>query len=690
MRNFAVCLGLGLALQACSEDRKPAHEGQPNVPGHSTLFDETALNPKVDPCDDFYQFACGGWLKTYQLPADESSHSKQSSGLDDAAEKALGDELARLTALGSGTLNPMQAKLVAFYNSCMDTQANASTQSQVLDADFGSVANVQTSEQLAKEVARLQGIGAGALFGFGSWVSVLNSKMEGAGLSPGGFSLPNKDFYLSTDPDMVEIQAGFRKHVAKMFVIRGAAQADADAKAQVVWAIEKALAEKTLDRDQEANQPELQVNVTKVEDLLAKAPHFDWQTFFTATKTPGFVEINVSQPAALAALDALLAARPIADIKTYLEWRVLHAAAPATSGALEDEDFQFWQKTLNGQDQPQARWKTCTDAVEARLPDLASQLFIERYPDAEAIKARALKTIGAIENQFNKDLDTLTWLDDTTRTRAREKLGKVTGKVGYPDKFRTYDTLEVNKDSYLVSDRSGAAFDFTEDLARINQPTDRSRWQMGAWVANAYYEPTDNSINFPLGAMIPPIFDVQASDGLNLGSFGASWVGHELTHGFDANGRKFDGEGNLKDWWTDASAKNFNDRIACLIDQANKYELSQIPGLFVNGSATITENLADQGGMKIGWLAYRELADSRPPASPIAGYNEDQQFFIAYAQGWCEKRTDQSLKHLVLSNEHPPEEFRTNAVIMNEPGFEKVFSCKPGSRMAPVKRCSVW
>jgi endothelin-converting enzyme/putative endopeptidase len=322
------------------------------------------------------------------------------------------------------------------------------------------------------------------------------------------------------------------------------------------------------------------------------------------------------------------------------------------------------------------------------MREAIGQLFVSKYPDADSIRARAQGVITEIEKQFDQDLSALDWLDDSTRTAARAKLAKVASKVGYPSKWDSYGALEVGSDSYLALKFSAASFAFLEDMSKIDQPTDRTHWDMGVWVANAYYDPPGNSMNFPLGALLPPVFDVAASDGLNYGSFGASWVGHELTHGFDSGGRKYDGDGNLRDWWSTDAATRFQQRVQCLVDQASRYEV--LPGLFVNGAATITENLADQGGMKIGYLAYRELSASRAPAAPIAGMNEDQQFYVAYAQGWCAKRTEQSLRRVVQTDPHPPEEFRVNGVIMNQPGFEKAFSCRSGDRMAPVNRCAVW
>jgi putative endopeptidase len=650
------------------------------------ILDLKAIDTTVDPCEDFYHYACGTWIKNFQLPEDRVSYNRQTDGLGEETNLKLNAILADY-AKGQFKIQARYAKqLGEYYQSCMDTAAIEANAQKFVQKEFQLISSIRDLNDMAAVIAQLQLAGSGALFSFGSQPDYADSKQTISYLSQGGISFQDKSYYINTDAKSLEIIQHFTSHVLKMWIAAGESPEQAVKDAQIVLNFETILAQNSLATEDMQDSSKLN-HPMDLAGVQALNPKFPWAIYFKNLGIDDSGKINVATPDFFKSLDTLLASTSVEYLKTYLKWQVLHAYAGSLSQSFRDENFDFWSHYLSGAVAQPPRWKQCTLTLKATMPEALGEAYVNSFADPNAIRSFAEAMIQEIKQAFNSNLDTLTWLDTKTRDAAKVKLTQVTDKIGYPAKWKNYDTLKVTSD-FIENSQSAAIFASHDDLNKIGKPTDRTLWDMPSWEQNAYYNPPSNEMVFPLGALVPPIFDAGASLGANFGSIGGGWMGHELTHGFDSNGRRFDGAGNLHEWWTEQTSKEFDQRTQCLVDQGSRYEI--LPGLTVNGKQTLTENLADQGGVKMGYLALLTATAGKPPAPAVGAFNERQQYWLAYAQSWCSKETPEHIRALVATNVHPPAEFRTNTVLFNRPEFAKDFSCKAGSRMAPVNRCSVW
>jgi putative endopeptidase len=578
-------------------------------------------------------------------------------------------------------------QLDAFYASCMNTQVIDKKTPGFVQSEIKLINSIRNPRGLAENVARLQLQGVAVLFSFGSQTDYANSNLQISSLFQGGMSFQDKAYYFKRDAKSLEIRTRFIEHVQNVFVLAGESQAQALADARLVLKFETQLANKALATDelQDATALNHPVDIIAIKKTF---PNFAWDDFFSALqiKAPG--KINLATPDFFEAMNSILKNTPLGELKVYLKWQMLHAWAGSLAEKYRDENFAFWSNYMSGVKETSPRWKKCTRKVEATMTEALGEAFVNSFPNPAAVKSQASLMIQEIKTAFSENLESLDWLDIQTRDAAQQKLALVGDKVGFPAQWQKYGGLVISPDDFIANSRTIAVFASRKDLDKIGQATDRSLWDMAVWEKNAYYSPAANEMVFPLGALVPPIFDITASPGANYGSVGGGWMGHELTHGFDSDGRHFDGQGNLTNWWTAATAQQFEQRSQCLIDQADRYEV--IPGLFVRGQQTLTENLADQGGAKIGYQAWVKSAKGRAPAPAVGPFNEAQQFWLAYGQSWCTKETAERTAELVATDVHPPAEFRCNAVIFNRPEFARDFACKAGSRMAPANPCTVW
>jgi putative endopeptidase len=667
----------------------------PDILDESALKDGSTGRGNVAPCDDFYQFACGNWMDHTTIPSDRSSIYHQSSGLADQTDALLHTILLHYSK-GDFRVKSTYAKMLGDeYASCMARDKTATSSKAILRAELAKIAMIHDSQSLAEGVANLHLLGASAFFGLSSAADPNNSKETIAIASTGGMSLPDKDYYLNTDAKSLEIVAKFQAYIRALFVENGATADTAATAASQVFAIEKFLASKALSLD-ERNDPAKTNHPMSVTEFAALAPNFNWKAYFAALGLPNLSSLNVTEPVFYANIGTLLTKFTLAETKVYLEWLLIDRAANSTGPENEKLSFGFWNRYLNGQKTPKARWKDCTARVENSLGYALAEAYVGQL-DGAAIKARVEAMILQIKAAFADDLDRLAngqdaWMDQATEKAALEKLALLGQKVGAPDKWQDYDALKLGRVSFLENSLNISKYSSRRDLAKIGKPVDRSEWYMMPWEINAYYDPSTNEFNFPFGILQPPSFDLKASDGANLGAFGGGTIGHELTHGWDDDGRKYDGYGNIKDWWSPETKAQFETKSACYVEQANAYPIIVEGKTFtVNGAAIITENLADQGGVKLGYVALEKILQSRAPVAPWLGkYTENQTYWIAYAQSWCAKRSPESMRSLITTNPHPPEEFRVNGVLMNRPEFASDFGCKAGDRMVPAKRCSIW
>jgi putative endopeptidase len=643
----------------------------------------TSLDKSADPCVDFYQFACGGWIKNNPIPADQSIWSR-------FGELAERNRLELRGILESAAKAPNrdanEQKIGDYYSTCMDEAAIEKKGIAVLKPEFDRINALRDKSTLPALIAYLHGQGINGLFSFGSGADFKNAKQVIAQADQGGLSLPDRDYYLKDDPKSVELRKQYLHHVTNMFKLLGDAPDKAAAEATAVMNVEMALAKGSGDRV-ERREPERIYHKMPVAEWQSLTPDFNFARYLTSVGAPAMDSLNVVEPNFFKALAAELKSASMDDLKTYLRWQLVHSQTESLPKAFQDENFNFYGKTMQGAKEMRPRWKRCVAAVDSDLGEALGRVFVEKYYPPEA-KARTLKMVNQLEAALHQDITELPWMSEATKKQALIKLAAIQNKIGYPAKWRDYSALKIEAGDALGNSLRANAFEVHRQLAKIGKPLDKQEWQMTPPTVNAYYEPTENNINFPAGILQPPFYDFKADDALNFGGMGAV-IGHELTHGFDDQGALFDAEGNLHDWWTPADQKAFKERTQCIVNEYDQFVA--VDDVHVRGKLTLGENTADNGGLRIANMALmKSLADAAQQPEKIDGYTQEQRLFIGWGQIWCQNQTDQMARLLALNNEHSPGKYRANGVVQNMPEFQKAWGCKAGQPMVRENACHVW
>ncbi len=658
----------------------------PGLPvfGQTSGLDLGAIDRSINPCADFYQYACGGWLKNNPIPADESSWGR----FDELFQR--NQEILRGILEDSASHQERTAidqKIGGFYQSCMNENLVEQRGVSPLKAELDRISSVANRADLVDEVARLHARQVPAFFSFYSSPDPKDARMTLAGIDQGGLGLPEKDYYLRTDQRSEEIRKKYVAHVAKMFVLAGTPAGEAAKKASAVMTIETSLAKASMDVTARRDPQSLVHEMPKT-DLKQFGTQFDFNQYFTRIQSPGFTKLNVSVPDFVKGLDELLAKEEMSAVQHYLAWHYIHASARLLSKALVDENFDFYGRTLTGAEQQKPRWKRCVSATDDELGEALGRKFVEQTFGAQG-KERTLKMVGEIEREMGRDIDSLTWMSPETKKEAQVKLRAVTNKIGYPDKWRDYSSVKIAADDYFNNWYRANEFENKRQLDKIGQPVDRTEWAMTPPTVNAYYDPTQNNINFPAGILQPPFYSNKAGDAVNYGAVGHI-IGHELTHAFDDEGRQFDADGNLKNWWQKNDEIEFKKLADCFVNEYGGF--SPLSGVELNGRLTLGENTADNGGVRLAYLALLDdLADQKKPVEgEVDGYTEAQRFFLAFAQVWCENQRPEATRLLAQTDPHSPSKFRVDGVVPNLPEFSAAFGCKAPDAMFAAKGCRVW
>jgi putative endopeptidase len=653
---------------------------EPPVPGFSISY----LDRSVDPAKDFYSFADGQWVKDNPVPADKArwgSFVQLAERNSYLIHALLEDAAASDSAKGTP-----RREVGDFYASAMDTNRLEQLRFEPIAGDLKRIDAIESTSDLFRLVARLHDEGVGGLFGADVDPDARQSSIYALELDQGGLSLPDRDYYLK-DAFATQRQA-YREHVAKMFVLLDEKPEDAAAQAGIVLDVETELAKASRTRV-ELRDPNKNYNKFTKAELLEKNPGITWQVYLSERDLAGVSYAIVGQPEFFEALDKLATARPLSDWKIYLRWHVLTAAAPYLCRDAEKEDFDFFGKVLSGQPEQEPRWKRASRTLDRNIGEAVGQLYVEKCFPPEA-KARMNDLVENLKTVFRDHLEKVDWMTDATRAKALAKFARFTQKIGYPDKFRDYSSIQVKRDDYLGNVRRAAAFEQHRRIARVGQPVDRSEWRMTPPTVNAYFNPLQNEIVFPAGILQPPFFDVSLDDAVNYGAIGVV-IGHEITHGYDDEGRKYDADGNLNEWWTEADAKEFDARAQKVVDEYNAFET--LPGVHVNGKLTLGENLADLGGVSIAYDALeRALAREPSKRKTIDGFTPEQRFFLSFAQVWRTNIRDAEARRLVTVDPHSPGRFRAVGPLVNYQEFFDAFKIKPGDPMwrAPELRAHTW
>ena len=647
--------------------------------------DLTILDKTCKPCEDFFHYASGEWLAKNPVPAAYPSWGR----FNELAERNR-DELHQI--LEDAQANTKAApgsndqKIGDFYASCMDETSVNAAGAKPLEAELARIEKLGDLNDLQPEIAHLQAIGVNALFEFGSTQDAKNSTQEIAGADQGGLGLPDRDYYTRSDAKSDEVRAKYEEHVGKMLALAGDDAAKAAAEAKTILDLETKLAEASLTRV-ELRDPEKTYHKLTRAELKTLTPNWSWESYFKDIGYPTIDVVDVSAPKFFESMSQTLKDTPLDTWKTYLRWYLLNSTAGYLSQPFVDEDFDFKGRVLQGTKELLPRWKRCVSATDRQLGEALGQIYAQKY-FPPAAKARALDMVNHLTEALRDDLRTIPWMGPETRKQALAKLDAFTRKIGYPDKWRDYSAYSVDRGPYVLNQIRGAEFEFKRELNKIGKPVDRTEWGMTPPTVNAYYRAEMNEIVFPAGILQPPFFDPQADDASNYGAMGAV-IGHEMTHGFDDEGRKFDAQGNLKDWWTPEDAKNFEERAACVEKQFDSYVVEE--SLHENGKLVLGESIADLGGLN---LAYRALhAAEKGKADPLAGgLTQDQRFFLSYAQIWAANDRPEYARLLVNTNPHPLPRFRAIAAPSNMPEFARAFSCKEGDAMIRPSsmRCQIW
>ncbi len=651
--------------------------------GKITRFDVAALDRSADACTNFYQFACGGWKKNNPIPADQSSWGRLSE-LNERNRETLRGLLDTASKDAPGR-PALQQKIGDYYGACMDETAIERLEAKPLEPGLQRIAGLKTKEDVAAEAGRLHRIGVGVFFGFGAEQDFKDATTVMAIADQGGMGLPDRDFYFQEDVKSVERRKAYVDHIRKMFVLAGTPAAKAEADAKAVMTFETALAKAALSREARRDPNKIYNKLTR-DQLLKLTPAFAWTQYLAGLESPDFSNINVTEPEFFKSVNGLISSTSLDDLKTYLRWHVIHEAAPRLSTPFVNENFEFYGKTLTGRKELRARWKRCVDYVDEDLGDALGQMYVEATFGAEG-KAQMIRLVSNLERALQQDITAdLPWMSPETKARALKKLSTFRKKIGYPDRWRDYSTLNIVRGDFYGDSVRATEFETKRQLAKMGKPVDKDEWLMSAPTVNAYYNPLMNEIVFPAGILQPPFFDRTMDDAVNYGAIGAV-IGHEITHGFDDQGRQFDELGNLNDWWTEKDNTEFTKRADCFVQQYGGY--TAVEDLKLNGKLTLGENGADNGGVRIALMALVESLAGKTSA-PVDGFTPEQRFFLGWGQVWCENVRPEAARMEVTMDPHSPGEWRVNGVVSNMPEFAKAFSCKADAPMVKQTQCRIW
>jgi putative endopeptidase len=664
---------------------------KPVPPPVTRSFDVSAMDTTADPCVDFYQYACGNWMKQNPVPSDQAIWTRSFSQVQLRNQYLLWKELE---SAASAPSSPLQKQYGDFYASCMETPTVEKLGLAPIQGSWRQIAALKSVQGIPALLSWLENHGTpDGFFEFSVSQDQKDSSQQIAEIDQGGISLPDRDYYLVDSPHFAEIRAAYVDHMKMMFILAGDSPDLAAEEAASVMEIETAMAKSSMPRA-DRRIPEKVYHIYTVDDFQKLTPQFGWKVYFSTVGIRPFDALNVVAPDFFKGLDALLAGEPLDAWKSYLRWQVLHGEAPNLSSAFFDENFRFFGQTLAGQKQPQPRWRQCTRATDAALGEAVGQDWVKQnFPPAA--EASMDKLVAALEKALADDMRELSWMSDETKKAAAEKLAMIRNKIGYPEKWRDYSRVKVVRDSFVENQTQVAIYKRNYNFAKLGKPVDEGEWHMTPPTVNAYYSTTFNDINFPAGILQPPFFDFAIDPAVNFGGIGAI-IGHEMTHGFDDHGSQFDGKGNLRQWWTPADRSAFKQRTDCEADEYSSFEAAPAHGdthaAYVNGRLTLGENTADNGGLRI---AYQALGDAlaeehKSIDDKIDGFTEAQRYFIGFAQVWCENRSDAIARQLTLTDPHSPGRWRVNGTVQNFDAFGKAFGCTKGQPMYPVNSCRVW
>ena len=672
-------LRLGVVALAVTSFLSFANAQQSATP-HEPSLDLNSMDRSIDPCVDFFAYSCGGWIKNNPIPPDQSSWDTYSKMQDENLSQLRG--ILEAAAAPSSTRNAVTQKIGDYYASCMDEKAIDAKGAEPIQPILDQIAKLKSKSEIADLAALM--VYDNVLFRFDSIQDFRDANQVIADVYQGGLGLPDRDYYTKDDAKSQELRKGYLAHVQKMFELLGDNPDAAASEAQTIMSIETALAKGSMTRVEQRDPKALDHKMTGGE-LEKLSPEFQWHVYFTKVGVPSLSSLNVAMPNFFKAMSEELSAASLDDWKTYLRWHLVHADASFLSSAFVSENFAFYGKTLRGQQEIKPRWKRCTEGVDRDLGEALGQAYVDKYFSPEA-KQQAVKMVKEIETAMQQDIENLPWMSAATKQQALIKLHGVANKIGYPDKWRDYSKLEIIRGDELGNVERSRKFEFDRQLAKIGKPVDRGEWGMTPPTVNAYYDPQMNDINFPAGVLQPPAFDPTSDAAPNYGDTGGT-IGHELTHGFDDEGRQFDAQGNLRDWWTPADAKEFQKRADCISNQYSGYTI--IDDIKINGKLTLGEDTADLGGLLLAYMAWKQDTKGEN-LQPIDGLTPDQRFFIGYGQSWCGQTRDETKRLRATVDPHSPEKYRTNGVVSNMPQFQQAFHCKAGSPMVNQNACRVW
>lgn len=679
MRNSRLALlalpVLTLSFVHCMRSDKNA------VPG----IEVSNLDTTVSPGNDFYQYACGGWMKKFPLPGEYSRYGSFDKLGEDNQKmvKSLVEELASKP----GKEGSLEYKVGTFYTLGMDSAAIEKDGLKSIQADIQFIEKISSTTEIVKEVARQHQIGGNALFNLYAAPDDKNSAVNIAIVYQGGLGLPDRDYYTATDANTVKIRTEYQVHISKMFQLAGNDKATADKRAASAMFVETEIAKASRTRV-ELRDPQRNYNKMKFEELVKIAPEFDWKAYFSSIGVANLNELNVSQPDFLAKVSKMMTSIALDKWKDYLSWSFIHLSSPYLTTAFVDQNFEFYGKILSGKTVQQPRWKRVINATNDALGEAVGEMYVKKYFPAKA-KERMLSLVENLRIAMGERISALTWMSDVTKEKAKEKLAAIKVKIGYPDKWRDYNNLEVKKDAYILNVFRSNAFNFNFSISKIGQPIDPTEWLMTPQTVNAYYNPTTNEICFPAAILQPPFFNLNADDAVNYGAIGVV-IGHEMTHGFDDQGRQYDKVGNLSDWWLADDAAKFKTLADGL---ANQYSsITVLDSVKANGKLTLGENIADQGGLNIAYTALQKALKSHPQNGKIDGFTSDQRFFLAYSTVWASNIRNEEILRRTREDEHSLGKWRVNAALKNITKFYEAFNIKEGDPMyLPVdKRVNIW